>query len=130
MSDLIKHTHGMYGFFPGGDPRRFSPDRDGQSEEEAKAHAEACQRWNDAEKAGQQAAPEAGSCIHAGPVILTLARFGLGVYEYDCDDPDCPDSHPPDPREPNAEEQVNRDQWDAACNDVLEANADDDGMPF
>lgn len=103
----MKHTHGGYGNFIGGDPRRFTPDSidSGTTPEELAAWEAACKRWNDAEKAGEPLPPaEAGSCVHAPGVILTLSRFGLGGYEYDCDDPSCEEAQPGphDPDDANA----------------------------
>jgi hypothetical protein len=127
---MKKHTHGMYGFFHGGDPRRFTPDRE-DNEDGIAAHAEACRRADEAEKAAQDPALPSPH-INLPGLHVTVAPFGPGAYEYDCDDPSCPEAREPgdpelpdDPAEPDWDEQVNQDRWDGACNDAL-----DDGMPF
>jgi hypothetical protein len=99
----VKHTHGGYGNFIGGDPRRFTPDSldSGTTPAEMKAWETACAAWNEAEARGAVLQAEPGSCERlvlrdadgkvTGAAIVTLTRFGLGGYEYDCDDPDCDD---------------------------------------
>ena len=75
----------LYGFFPGGDPRDFSPDPESSTDDERASHAEACARW------------EAGECADVGGpcewraeatadddgrvIVKTLtSHYGLGVY--------------------------------------------------
>jgi hypothetical protein len=70
-----------YGFFSGGDPRRFSPDEDSCTAEEIDSHKAACERWD----AGDTTAIP-GSCIHGPGYIITLSGFGLGSYWYEEDD--------------------------------------------
>lgn len=77
---MKRKEHG-YGFFPGGDPRRFSPDLECCTEEEIASHKAACERW----EAGDATALP-GSCIHGDGCIITLSGFGLGSYDYDADD--------------------------------------------
>lgn len=98
----MKHTHGGYGFFPGGDPRRFQPDSENTPEQLA-AHEAAVKRWNEAEAKGEPLPPaEKGSCNPVvlerdgevvGGAIVCGSAFGLGGYEFDvefADDEPCP----------------------------------------
>jgi hypothetical protein len=84
----------MYGFFPGGDPRKFRPDVDSCTPEEIEAHRVACERanWADAYRHGKGSNAAANLecpshhlydtdgawCGH-----VTIAPFGIGSYEYD-----------------------------------------------
>lgn len=130
---MIPHEHGGYGFFPGGDPRCFSPDSEesGTTPEEHAAWVAACKAWDAADAAGKKLAAENGACSvetvehpEHGPVaaIVTRSRFGLGGYSYPCVDPNCDESWPRDP-EPNPEKFLEATTWDAA---VSEAFAGDD----
>lgn len=71
-----------YGFFPGGDPRRFTPDPECSTEAERAAHKAACAAWDRGETtAGQEARPywvggEDGKAV----AHVTPSGFGLGVY--------------------------------------------------
>lgn len=78
----MKRKEYGYGFFPGGDPRRFTPDVESNTNEEIAAHKAACDRWETGETA-----PLPGSCIHGEGCIITMSGFGLGSYDYDADDP-------------------------------------------
>lgn len=64
-----------YGFFPGGDPRLFTPDGDATSEE-LENHRLACEAWD------MGAQNSEADCIHGGGFILTRCQFGLGSYTY------------------------------------------------
>lgn len=77
----MARTEWGYGFFPGGDPRRFYPDLESNTPEELASHKAACERWD----AGDTTALP-GSCVHGPGFILTLSGFGLGSYDYDVDD--------------------------------------------
>lgn len=72
----IKTTEHGYGFFPGGDPRRFSPDGDA-TEKEIANHKAACAAWDRGE---QSSHPD---CFHGDGYVLTSCQFGLGSYEWD-----------------------------------------------
>lgn len=122
---LIEHEHGGYGFFPGGDPRRFSPDPECSDDEEREAHRAACAAWDEAERAGLPPPESRGSCVHMPGVILTLSGFGLGVYSYPCSDPACEDSHPPDPDEPDLDEEVDAATREAALREALAGDDED-----
>lgn len=77
-----------YGFFCGGDPRKFHPDSD-CSEKEIANHKAACKLWDEAESRGEKYPPEEcpsgfiydtdGKCV--GHVLR--APYGIGIYEYD-----------------------------------------------
>lgn len=74
-----------YGFFHGGDPRNFCPSGFGEGEEntpeEVAAHRAACDEWDKAEAEGRVLRDEDGCCRHIAPgIVLTVARFGMGVY--------------------------------------------------
>ena len=76
-----------YGFFTGGDPRKFSPDSESCSEEELAAHKAACALWNEAEKRGETPTPEmCPSGWLPGGIHVLRAPYGVGVQEYDDDD--------------------------------------------
>lgn len=100
----------MYGFFPGGDPRRFTPDgEDSNTPEELAAHKIACAEWNAWEAKGKplddKPATE-GACRHLPGVILTLSMYGFGLYTMDCDDLDCDEEfdEEPDPFDTSGDE--------------------------
>ena len=71
----------IYGLFPGGDPRRFSPDIECCTPEEIARHKEACTEWD--EGRGVDRGP---SCATMGDgSAWTGTGFGLGVYQTDGD---------------------------------------------
>ncbi len=90
---MIREETG-YGFFCGGDPRKFHPDSEGCSEEEIAHHKAACALWDEAEARGETPEPEAcpsgflydedGKCV--GHVLR--APYGIGIYTYEVDDDD------------------------------------------
>lgn len=73
-----------YGYFIGGDPRKFSPDIELCTKEEIAAWEEACKQWNEGNEI---------ECVGShrwitnadGKVIgtATVSSFGIGVYEYE-----------------------------------------------
>jgi len=79
----------QYGFFCGGDPRKFFPDGESCSETELANHTAACKLWDEAEARGETPTPEAcpsgflydedGKCL--GHVLR--APYGIGMYFYD-----------------------------------------------
>lgn len=71
----IRHTEHGYGFFPGGDPRLFSPDGDA-TPEELENHRQACAAWD----RGECRSEPDGTWV--GPVHLLRCQFGLGSYEW------------------------------------------------
>lgn len=78
-------TESTYGFFCGGDPRKFYPDASQCSKEELESHRRACQLWNDAESQGDTPNPEAcpsGWVVgDDGKVIghVLKAQYGIGI---------------------------------------------------
>ena len=88
LQEIAKDEDCQYGFFPGGDPRTFSPDSEDCTEAEAAAHKEACRIWDEAEAAGRGMNPEepSGSWLVSddGKTIMHIlkANFGIGTYSY------------------------------------------------
>ena len=89
-------TESGYGFFCGGDPRRFYPDAESCSEKELANHAAACKLWTEAEARGEKPTPEACPSgwvydAEGKPFMHVLrAPYGIGGYDYDVED-DRPD---------------------------------------
>ena len=69
---IIKSTG--YGFFCGGDPRKFSPGGD-STEEELENHRRACAAWDAGERTSR------ADCEHGPGYVVTSCQFGLGSYE-------------------------------------------------
>lgn len=85
-SALGKYAHDTgYGFFIGGDPRRFSPDEESSTSEEIAAWKAACAEAEADEKARDLASPCGPEIVeHEGrnvPAFVDRAPFGLGTYE-------------------------------------------------
>lgn len=89
----MKHLLAGYGYYPGGDPRNFSPDPESCTAAEVARWKAACAAWERGET------PDPG-----GPHIpienghLTVGHYGIGIYdvEWDCEgDPECLHCHPP-----------------------------------
>lgn len=85
-SALGKYAHDTgYGFFIGGDPRRFSPDEESSTPEEVAAWKAACAEAEADEKARDLASPCGLEIVeHEGrnvPAFVDRAPFGLGTYE-------------------------------------------------
>lgn len=72
-----------YGFFPGGDPRKFTPDMDMNTKEEIASWKLACAEWDK----GNEVQPLHGCILHDGRIV-NLSGFGLGTYEFEIDDED------------------------------------------
>ncbi len=83
IADMICAGQG-YGFFCGGDPRKFTPDEEVCSEEEIAAHKKACAEWD----AGDRTEHEPHRHV---PLVTGDGRtsgwtsysgsFGMGAYE-------------------------------------------------
>lgn len=73
-----------YGFFPGGDPRDFTPDSECCTAEEKAAWKEACEQWNRGEKVVCEGSHR-WLVDREGNVIgtATVSGFGIGIYTYD-----------------------------------------------
>lgn len=71
-----------YGFFPGGDPRKFHPDEESNSAEEIAAHKAACEAMDAGTSKG-----ETPACQHlateAGVAHVNTGKFGMGSYTYE-----------------------------------------------
>lgn len=63
-----------YGFFCGGDPRRFSPDPECSTAEEQEAHRLACEAW------------ERGERTDVNTGCRAAVGFGLGSYTHSDED--------------------------------------------
>lgn len=69
----------QYGHFPGGNPNDFTPDPECSTEEERKAHEEACRRWS----ATSSALPGPHEPLEPPAVgWITRSGFGLGTYTF------------------------------------------------
>jgi hypothetical protein len=66
-----------YGYFPGGDPRDFTPDEESCRPDEIARWKEACAAWERGEKPdpGGPHIPLEGGCGH-----ITMAYYGIGTY--------------------------------------------------
>ena len=80
-----------YGAFPGGDPRKFYPDDDAQTDETREAYRLACEAWNKGETKyvpgvhRWMTSDEAKAALgieSTGPVHVAFAGFGLGSYSF------------------------------------------------
>ena len=118
-----------YGFFCGGDPRKFFPDADSCSEAELANHKAACELWYEAESRGEVPEPEKcpSGWIHdsdGNPVVHVLrAPYGIGCYTYECDQYWEPGGYD------NADDEIEDlvINWDAtAIDDGFEMLAEDD----
>ena len=86
----MRHRDIGYGMFPGGDPRKFTPDPECATEAEIAAWREDCVRAAVGEEMPDRAPTHTCLMGHA-------TSYGLGSYEieYDCEgDPECPECHP------------------------------------
>ena len=88
LREIAKDEDVQYGCFPGGDPRKFSPDGEDCTDAERAAHKEACRIWDEAEAAGRSMNPEepSGSWLASddGKAVIHIlkANFGMGTYSY------------------------------------------------
>lgn len=82
----MSHMETGYGFFPGGDPREFEPDRESNTEEELEAHRLACKAFDE----GDERVIQAG-CVVVGGRVVNISRLGLGVYRFRCECDEEPD---------------------------------------
>lgn len=72
-----------YGYFPGGDPRDFSPDEESCTEAEIAAWKDACAAWERGERPVCEAHRHEIVGDEAGKIIASISfagAFGLGVY--------------------------------------------------
>lgn len=81
--EIAQDEEGGYGFYHGGDPRKFFPDAEACTPEELAAHKAACDRWNEAEAKGEKMEPErCGSGWISPDVHVTKSSYGLGSYTF------------------------------------------------
>lgn len=77
----------MYGFFKGGDPRRFTPDEDECALEEVARWRQACALWDQGvEILPAPEVPPSRVRLEDGTEVPLCARdesFGIGVQRYD-----------------------------------------------
>lgn len=67
-----------YGWFPGGDPREFSPDPESSTDAELARHRADCEAW----EAGE-GVDRGGPHVPLGDIgHLTLSAYGLGSYTW------------------------------------------------
>lgn len=86
------HVECTYGFFHGGDPRRFSPDYECCTQQEIELHKQACQLWDELEDSGQTPTPE--NCKSGWIYDQTTgerighvlkSKYGIGIYSVEFD---------------------------------------------
>ena len=65
-----------YGFFPGGDPRAFTPDEECCSSEELENHRLACEAWD----RGDEQVMMSGCVLLPNGRFKNISQFGLGTY--------------------------------------------------
>lgn len=88
----MTHHESSYGYYLGGDPRKFTPDEEMSTPGEIEAWKRACEAWGRGEKpdpGGPHIPLENGDGVCVGH--LTLAHYGLGVTEFEgeCTGADC-----------------------------------------
>lgn len=89
---MSKKTEMGYGFFCGGDPRKFWPDQECCSEKELENHAAVCKLWIEAEARGETPTPEAcpSGWVYdesGNPLMHVLhAPYGIGTYKYEIEE--------------------------------------------
>lgn len=71
-----------YGYFPGGDPRNFTPDEEVDSPAELENHRLACEAWD----RGDEQVIQSGCVVLPDGSIRNISRFGLGTYMYEDDE--------------------------------------------
>lgn len=90
--DYLRHAanpEAIYGYYPGGDPRDFSPDPECCTAAELAAHKEACAAWERGERPQYEAHHHEMSQHGEAVVSLSFAgAFGLGVYQARDEDAD------------------------------------------
>lgn len=88
FGDPVPISEVIYGFYHGGDPRKFFPDHECCSEKEIADHKAACKLWDEMEARGEtptpekcesgwRTDPETGAHYH-----VLKSRYGIGTYTY------------------------------------------------
>ena len=83
----MTHRESTYGYYLGGDPRKFTPDEECNTPEEIEAWKAACEAWERGEKVDP-----GGACQWVpGLGHVTVTRYGLGITEFEeeCEGPGC-----------------------------------------
>lgn len=120
-----------YGFFPGGDPRKFRPDPEASTDAERAKHKADCDAWDRGEMPNVNANAAHWTTDSDSDIAAHVIPAGYGLGSYDDDDAD--DSEPDDEPHP----------YNAACdcNGCYEARTlarfrgepepkDDDGVSY
>lgn len=83
IDEIAKEEDGGYGFYLGGDPRKFCPDEESCTPKELADHKAACEKWNEAEAKGEKLEPDpCGSGWISPTVHVTRSAYGLGSYTF------------------------------------------------
>lgn len=71
-----------YGYYPGGDPRKFSPDAEVSFPEQIEKHRQSCKTWDKRESEGKMPEPEEGSGKWDSKTGAWTddSPYGIGVY--------------------------------------------------
>lgn len=79
-----------YGYYPGGDPRDFSPDPECCTEQELAAHKEACEAWERGERPVHEAHHHKLIKSDGESIVIAsyAGAFGMGVYSIRDEDAD------------------------------------------
>jgi len=83
LEEIAQEEESGYGYYHGGDPRKFYPDFESCTPEEIAAHKKACEEWTESENAAKPSldAPLPGGWL-APNLPVTVARFGIGWYTH------------------------------------------------
>lgn len=86
LQEISTYTEHGYGYYLGGDPRKFHPDFECCSALEIAAHESACKAWNEADAEGKKLEPEKceSGWVHHNDSLIHIAKsnYGIGGYEY------------------------------------------------
>jgi hypothetical protein len=74
-----------YGYFPGGDPRDFTPDEESIRPEEAARYKSDCEAWERGDHI-DRGGPHLPLTVDGMTWHVTVAHYGLGTYTYRCPD--------------------------------------------
>lgn len=86
MEQIATEESGGYGYYLGGDPRKFSPDPESCTPKELEDHKAACDKWNEAEAKGEKLEPEPCGCGWVSPTVhVSRSSYGLGSYSFPTD---------------------------------------------
>jgi hypothetical protein len=83
LEDIAAEEDHGYGFWCGGDPRKFHPDAEDCTAEELAAHKAACEAFDKADALGEKLEPMPCQSGWIGPSIhITKSPFGIGSYTF------------------------------------------------